>query len=124
MNTLKSADALVIGIDLHSLAGAEFSRQLGQRHFEVAGCLPTARLLRCRFLVVGNRIANEEITCTPCFDKEALKEAVNHAYLMLSRGSSEVGVLVMPDTLAPEVFAQVAITLAQNPGIRNIKSRR
>lgn len=115
MISLKNADALVIGVDLHSLAGAEFARQLGLMHPVVSSCLPTARLLRCRYLVISNHMAKDEMLCTPCCDKEALREAVNHAYLLLSKGSTEIGVLVMPDSMAPDVFAQVAITLARHP---------
>lgn len=108
--SLEKAGALLIVIDLFAPAASALARGMAKVESEVDAALPVARLLRCRFILVVKRVITGDTMCLPCFDREALQVGVKHGYLLASEYTEEVGTLVMPDTLAPEVFAQITMT--------------
>lgn len=110
LRSLEKAGALLIVIDLFAPAGSALAKGMANMEPEVDAALPVARLLRCRFLLVVKVAASSETMCLPCFDREALQAGVRHGYLLASEHTDEVGTLVMPDALAPEVFTQITMT--------------
>lgn len=113
LSEAKSADAIIIALDLANGAGSALARGMSELDAEVKQASALARFIRNRYLVVVKDMIGHSCTSVPCWDMTSLRECIDHSYRLISKRATKICFLVIPPELSAHVYGQVAITRAQ-----------